>query len=202
MLAPSTCARGQPLGVVPWRPPLQAQAIPAPPSAYLPDPWACQGWTPGVAHCHLGMVFPSGTRIERTHTGCIFQPWGRCCFTVDSVGVSTCWPTPPSPGPFQVPSPFATHSHLRAPVLLCLGRLLPLAARSVQVCLVLGATRRQGPQLAYATPWSKKAHAVVYLRCFQILINPIVREEISIIFHNSFRLVQLKMIKVSKLCQQ
>lgn len=34
---------------------------------------------PLVAHYHLGMVFPSGTRIENTHTGCISQPWRRCC---------------------------------------------------------------------------------------------------------------------------
>lgn len=33
---------------------------------------------PLVALCYLEVVCPSGTRIESTHTGGIFQLWGRC----------------------------------------------------------------------------------------------------------------------------
>lgn len=56
--------------------------------------------------------------------------------TVDSVGVSTCWPAPPSPGPFRVPSPLATCSHLCVPVPLCLG--MPAPADSLLCAVVSG----------------------------------------------------------------
>lgn len=217
-----TCAQGQPLRVVPWVPPLQVQVVPsllqlacgALGCGRVGPCWPSAPWRwsppqePGLRVPTWALFFSSRGSSRSfagsQHKSATGSPVGRVLL---NSRFCSCFhfrgQRPSSPRAARVPSPLAEGCHLCARVLLCLWDAWSPLTFTLCSCArswwQLGGGDRGCPSVG---PWAEKACAPVCPHCGQILINPLVRGEIRVSFHNALQLVQLKMIKVSNLCQQ